>query len=234
MGEADGAPGEDGRQTAEGEHPGEGVVLLGGSGEVGEEAEGGGEEDGDEGTAALVDVGEDPRRLVLLGQGGEGAGGAVDGGVADGEDGDHDDDVHDRVEALDPGVGDGDDEGGGVRVGGVGADEPWVCVGHEQADEDEGDDVEEADAPEDLLDGCGQGFARVGGLGGGESDELRAGEGKGRGHEDGAEAFEAVVEGAGVGPVFAADVAAVGAASDVEDDAEDAGWELAFIAERGG
>ena len=234
MGEADGAPGEDGRQTAEGEHPGEGVVLLGGSGEVGEEAEGGGEEDGDEGTAALVDVGEDPRRLVLLGEGGEGAGGAVDGGVADREDGDHDDDVHDRVEALDPGVGDGDDEGGGVGVGGVGPDEPWVCVGHEQADEDEGDDVEQADAPEDLLDGCGQGFARVGGLGGGESDELGAGKGKGRGHEDGAEAFEAVIEGAGVGPVFAADVAAVGAASDVEDDAEDAGWELAFIAERGG
>ena len=221
--EADGAPGEDRRKAAEGEHPGEGVVLFGRGGEVGQQAEARGEEDGDEGPAALVDVGEHAGCLVLLGEGGEGARGAVDGGVADGEDGDHDDYVHHRVEALDAGVEDGDDERGGVCVGRVGADESGVGVGHEEADEDERDDVEEADAPEDLLDGCGQGFAGVGRLGGGQADELGAGEGEGCGDEDGAEAFEAVVEGAWVGPVFAADVAAVGAASDVEDDAEDAG-----------
>ena len=120
--EADGAPGEDGAETAEGEHPGESVVLPGRSGEVGEQTETGSEEDGDEWAATLIDVGEDLGGLVLLGESGEGAGGAVDGGVADGEDGDHDDDVHDGVEAFDAGVGDGDDEGGGVRVGCVGAD----------------------------------------------------------------------------------------------------------------
>ena len=228
VGQADGAPGEDGGEAAEGEHPGEGVVLFGGSGEVGEEAEAGGEEDGHERTAALVDVGEDPRRLVLLGEGGKGAGGAVDGGVADREDGDHDDDVHDRVQALDAGVEDGDDEGGGVGIGRVSADEASVRVGHEEADENEGDDVEEADAPEDLLDRCGEGLAWVGGLGRCEPDELGAGEGEGSGHEDGTKTFEAVVEGAGVGPVFATDIAAVGATSDIEDNSEDAGWELAF------
>ena len=73
-----------------------------------------------------------------------------------------------------------------------------------------------------MLHGCGEGFARVDGLGCGEPHEFGSAEGEGRGDEDGTEAFEAVVEGAGVEPVLAADVAAVGAASDVEDDSEDA------------
>lgn len=77
-----------------------------------------------------------------------------------------------------------------------------------------------------MLDGCGERFARVGGLGGGETDELGAGEGEGGGDEDGAETLEAVVEGAGVLPEAPADVACVGtavggSAPDVDDDAED-------------
>ncbi len=128
--EADGAPGEDAGETGEGLHPDKGGGRFFADGDEGEEAEGGGEADGDEGPALAVDVGEHLGGLALFGEGAEGARGAVDGGVADGEDGDHDDDVHDGVEAFDAGVCDGDDEWGGFGVGGRGADQARVGVGH--------------------------------------------------------------------------------------------------------
>lgn len=79
------------------------------------------------------------------------------------------------------------------------------------------------DAPERVLDGRGQGLARVGRLGGGEADELGAGEREGGRDEHGADALEAVGERARVLPVAAADVLAVHAlaAADVEDDSDD-------------
>ena len=107
-----------------------------------------------------------------------------------------------------------------MRVVVAGADEARVVVGDEKTDNGEGDDVKEADAPEDLLDGRGEGLTRVAGLCGGETDQFGAGKGEGCGHEDGAEAFETVVEGAWVGPVFTTDVGAVWAAANVEDNAE--------------
>jgi hypothetical protein len=76
--------------------------------------------------------------------------------------------VHDAREDGDAGALDGDDEGGGGRVGGgLGAEEPGVVVRDEEADEGEGNGVEEGDAPKDLLDGAGKGFPWVDGLGGG-------------------------------------------------------------------
>ena len=133
--------------------------------------------------------------MTLFGEGGEGAGGAVDGAVADAEDGEHDDAVHDGGEARDARVGDGDDEGGGFGVRGAAAvQEARVGVGDEEADEGQGHDVEEGDAPEDLFDGGGEGFAWVFGFCGGEADQLGAGEGECCCDEGGAESFEAVVE----------------------------------------
>ena len=185
MRQADAAPGEDRGEAADVEHPGEGGFLRGAGGQVGEQAEGGGERDGRERAAAPVDVREEARRLMLFGQGGEGARRAVHGRVADREHGQHDNAVHDGVEALNPGVGDGDDEGGCTRVVGVGADEARIRVGDEQADEGQRDDVEDADPPEHLLDGRGERFTRVGCLGGGEAHELGAGESEGCRYEGG-------------------------------------------------
>ena len=51
------------------------------------------DEEGDEGTALAVDVGEEAGGLAVRRKGGEGAGGGEGGGVADGEDGDEDDGV---------------------------------------------------------------------------------------------------------------------------------------------
>ncbi len=227
--EADGAPSQNRGKTGDGLHPGKCTVFGTGSREECEEAKGGGDDDGEEGAALAVDVGEEAGGLALVGEGGEGARGAVDGGVADGEDGDHDDDVHDGVEACDSGVVDGDDKGGGFGVRRELADEAGVGVGNQKADEGEGDDVEEADTPEDLLDRCGEGLAGVGGFGCGKTDEFGAGKGKGGGHKDRAEAFEAVVEGAGVLPVAASNKWSVGSSTDVEDYAENAGYLVPFF-----
>jgi hypothetical protein len=108
-----------------------------------------------------------------------------------------------------------------------------VVVRDQQADEGQGDDVEEGDAPKDLLDGGGEGLARVLRLGRGEPDKFGAGEGEGRGDEDGAYAFETVVEGAGVVPKATTDVAVIGEAANVDDDAEEAGG-VPLVAVAGG
>jgi hypothetical protein len=98
------------------------------------------------------------------------------------------------------------------------SEQAGLGVGYEEPDEGQGDDVEEADAPEDLFDSCGERFARVGRLGCCEADEFGAGEGEGSGDKYADEAFEAVVEGSGVRPVFSANVAAGGGAADVDND----------------
>ncbi|KFY71690.1 hypothetical protein V499_08117 [Pseudogymnoascus sp. VKM F-103] len=202
--EADGSPSEDRAESREGKHPTQNRVLLIGVSSVGDEAEGRGGADSDHRAALAIYVAEDLGSLSLVSECGEGA-------------------VHYRGEDSDASVFDGDDEGAGGTVAAVlvAGEEAGVVVGDEEADEGQADDVEEGDAPEDLLDGCGEGFSRVGGLGGGEADEFGAGEGEGRVDEDGAEALEAVAEWAGVDPEFAADVAGGGSADAVDDDAEE-------------
>ena len=77
--EADGAPGEDRAQAGEGEHPGEGNALDRGGGKVSEKAEGGGEEDGDDGAAFPINVGEDLGGLALFCKSSQCARGTIDG-----------------------------------------------------------------------------------------------------------------------------------------------------------
>jgi hypothetical protein len=101
--EAGGEPGEDQAEAGDGEHPGEscGLRAVACGDDEAEEAEGGGDEDADEGPAGAVDIAEGFGRLALFCEGGEGAAGGVDGAVADGEDGDEDYGVHYAGEAGD-------------------------------------------------------------------------------------------------------------------------------------
>lgn len=108
--QADGAPGEDRREAGQGEHPRKGLALLGRRGKEAQEAQHRGDADADYGAAPSVDVGQEARRLPLLGERRQGARRAVHGRVSDRENGDHDDDVHDRVKPTYAGVFDGDDE----------------------------------------------------------------------------------------------------------------------------
>ena len=122
---------------------------------------------------------------------------------------------------------DGDDEGRGAGVGRSGAaEEMGVVVGDQETNEDQGDDVEETDSPEYLLDGCRERTTRVGGLGGCKTNEFCATECECCGDEHGTEASETMVEGSRLIPVLSANVGAVLTAAYVEDYTEDAGDNL--------
>lgn len=109
--------------------------------------------------------------------------------------------INEVAESWDTGIDGSDDEGGGAHVDEVVAAKKALVVPWDQeADEEEGQDVEERDSPEDLLDGAWQSFLRVLALGGRETDELGAGEGESGGDEDAAEAWEAGGEGSWVVP----------------------------------
>lgn len=124
--------------------------------EVGEQADRCRAANCDQRPAFAVYVGQEARCLALLGEGLERSCCAVHGGVGDGEDGDEHDGIHDRIKTLDPGRLDGDNKRG--RLGGnvVGVDESGFCVGDEEADDGDRDNIEDGYAPEYLLDGCGE------------------------------------------------------------------------------
>jgi hypothetical protein len=91
-----------------------------------------------------------------------------------------------------------------------------------QTDDEDGDDVEEEDAPEDVFDDAGDVFVRGRRLAGGDGDGFCAAVGEGGGYEDGGETADAADEGgAGETPVFAADVVVGGVAAGVDGDAEE-------------
>jgi hypothetical protein len=98
-----------------------------------------------------------------------------------------------------------------------------VLAGDVEADDEEGGEVDESDTPESSLDGGGEGLARVGSLGGGETDELSTGEREGGCYEDCTHSFEAVCERSWIPEIFSADVRRVGtfSAAAVENDADD-------------
>ena len=82
-----------------------------------------------------------------------------------------------------------------------------IGIRNKEANESKRDDIEEGDAPEDLLDGGWQGLARIGGLGGGKANKLSAAKSESCSDKDGAETFEAMVECAGMVPVFTTNIA---------------------------
>ncbi len=73
MREAYAAPGEDGGEARERQHPVECVLLLVRGGEEGEQAQHRGDDDGVQGPALAVDVGQERRGLALFGERGQSA-----------------------------------------------------------------------------------------------------------------------------------------------------------------
>lgn len=196
VGQADGAPSEKGGETRQGEQPVKDGRALSVEVNIRQRGEGTDGEDRDERAAGAVNVGEDPGGVALLGERGERAGAAVDGRHTDGQDRDQDDDVHERVVAVEVGVLAHKHErrGGDIGIRVTGAQKARVVVRDQEADEEQTQDVEEGDTPEDLLDGTRERPQGVLGLSCGETDELGSGEGKGGRDEDGAETAEAVSE----------------------------------------
>lgn len=138
--------------------------------------------------------------------------------VARAEDRGHDHGVNKR--ACDLGADHLEHEGEG-RGGGFLGGEAGGGVGDVQADEEDGDDVEEEDTPEDVLDHAGDVLVWRGCLAGSDGNGFRSAVGEGGGYEDGGEATDAADKGgAGETPVFAADVVVVDVAAGVDGDTE--------------
>jgi hypothetical protein len=191
VGEADATPGEEGGKTGERLQPVESDGAAGGQGHEGQGRPHDDEQGGVKRTAGAVDVGEESRCVTLLGKRAECAGATVDTGETDGDDGKHDDDVGEVGEADDTGSLGDDDEWRGLHIDVAAVSEKsLVVVVDEETDEGEGQDVEEGDTPEDLLDRRGKRLARVLGFGCSETDKLGSREGEGCSHEHSAEADE--------------------------------------------
>jgi hypothetical protein len=189
--EADAAPGEEGGKTGEGLQPVERDGAAGGQGHESQGRPGDDEQGGEQRTAGAVNVAEELGGVALLGKRAECAGATVDTGETDGDDGKHDDDVGEVGEADDTGSLGDNDEGRGCHIDVAAVSEKsGVVVVDEETDEGEGQDVEEGDAPEDLLDRRGERLARVLGFGCSETDKLGSREGERCCHEHSAEADE--------------------------------------------
>lgn len=158
----------------------------------GEEAEQGRGEERVDGDAAAVGLAEDGRGRAVRGEAVEGAAGDVEIRVGGGEDEEQDGGVEDVRERVDLGERDGDDEGRGRRagVGAVGERELLVVVGHEHADEEDADEVEDDDTVERELDRARDRLPRVLGFSDRHADQLRSEKGEGRRDESRVEGEE--------------------------------------------
>lgn len=223
---ADGAPSEESGQTGDGKEPvkdnGTGSVQA----DVGDEAEQDEGNDGRQGTARLVNVGEELGSIALLSESSQGSGSTVNTRHTDGQDGHENDEVHEVVEALEASILADKHKGRGLGVGVGGRREQSGIIAIDQdSDEEETEDVEDGDTPEDLLNSTGHVLGGVVRLSSGETNQLGTGEGEGGSDEDGAEALEAVLECTGVVPVTSTPVfvvaTAAGAATADEDKSDD-------------
>lgn len=231
VGKADRAPGEESGQAGNGKKPVKDNGTGGIQADIGDEAEQDEEDDGGQGTARLVDVGEELGSIALLSQSGQGSGSTIHTRDTDGQDGGENDEVHEVVETLQASVLADKHKGRslGVRVGGR-REQSGIITVDQQADEEETKDVKDGNTPEDLLDSTGHVLGGVSRLGSGKTDQLSTGEGEGSGDEDGAEALEAVLERTRVVPVAGTPVLVVSAIlgtttedKDKGDDHEDDG-----------
>lgn len=121
------------------------------------------------------------------------AGGAESARIGDTHDSDQDDGIENGGESLDASQLNGDDERRMTRCGALARVQLAVWRNNE-ANQGKVDDVEDGNAPDDLLGSPRDLLPRVLGLGGGQTSQLGAGVGEGGGDEDAAEAVEAIEE----------------------------------------
>jgi hypothetical protein len=211
---ADGAPREEGSKTGQRNEP----VKDGLSGRshvhITEDTPQKNEDDGEQWATGAIHVCENLGSIALISKSRQGTRTSVDTGDTDGNDRDENDDVHKVVETMETSIARSNDEGG--SIGTRGTKKILVVGANKETDKGKADNVEESNTPEDLSDGTGKRLEGVGSLSGRQTDKLSTGEREGGGDEDGAEALEAILEGARVipqtgSPVFV--VQAVGGAS---------------------
>ena len=229
---ADAAPGEEVGKAGNGQKPSEDGASVFGFVDVGEAAEEEGHDEHDVGTTFGVNTGTDCGTHTTCTESLHGTSCGESARVCDGEDGEGNHCVENGWESFDASQLEGEHERrvAGVAAGGLG--EIVVVRGDDQTQEEERDDVEEGDAPEDLLGGFGDRLARVGGFCCCETDQLSSSEGEGSRNEDGTKSLEAIAERTWLVPIVSTNVASgIGRNStavddNTEDDEADDGSDL--------
>jgi hypothetical protein len=200
VGQADGAPGEEGGKTGKSDQPVENSHTSRGHPHVSETTPQKDECDGVEGTTRAVDVVEDLGSITLVGKRSEGTRSTVYTRHTNGNNGDKNDNIHEAVKTNETGVLGSNDERRSVGSITSSTEQTLVVVPDQKTDKGKTEDVEESDTPEDLTNSTGKRLERVLCLSSGKTDQFGSGEGKGGSDEDGAESLEAVVEGTWIVP----------------------------------
>ena len=201
VGEADGAPGEERREARKGNEPVEDLYT---SGSQRDESERRAANDGDgtpQWTTGAVNVRKDFRCVALLSEGSQCPRTTIDTGKTDTDDCHENDRIDEVAECRDAGVDGDNDEGRGRDVDEcAGAQKTLVIVRDEETNEGQGQDVEQGDTPEYLLDGTWKRLLGCCRFCGCQTDELSTGEREGSSDECSADTGEPISECAGVGP----------------------------------
>lgn len=171
VGDADGAPGEELGNGGEVLEPLEDDGGTLGDGEVGEEGDGGGDEDGVVWDTTLGTLQEELRSLLVLGDTEEVTGTGVQEGVTGRGSGCQNDGVDDGWEDWDSGTVDGDNPRRGCGTSAT-SRKTWLVGWNENTDGEGTEAVEEEDTPEDSLDCLGNVLARVLSFTSGDSNHL--------------------------------------------------------------
>jgi hypothetical protein len=190
VGEADAAPGKESSQTRQRLEPVESDRSTGVQCHEGKRRPCENKDGGPKRSASTVNVSEEAGGVTLFGKRTECTGSTVDTRETDGDDREHNDDVGEVGESDDAGALGDDDERRGFNIDKATAQETRVVVRNEQTNESEGQDVEESDAPENLLDRRRKRPRGVLGLSSSKTDKLSTREGEGGGDEDATEANE--------------------------------------------
>jgi hypothetical protein len=152
VGKADAAPGEECSQTRKRLKPIEGDGSSSVEGHERERRPCEDEDGSPQRSTCTVNVGEKAGRIALLSKRAQCTRATIDTRETNGDDGQHDDDVGEVGEADDASVVSDNDERRGFDVDETTAQESLICVGNEQTDESQRQNVEKGNAPENLLD----------------------------------------------------------------------------------
>jgi hypothetical protein len=142
VGQADGAPGEEGGKTGKSDQPVENSHTSRGHPHVSETTPQEDECDGVEGTTRAVDVVEDLGSIALVGKRSKGTRSTVYTRHTNGNNGDKNDNIHEAVETNESSILGGNDEGRGVGVATSSSKETLIIVLDEKTDKEETEHVE--------------------------------------------------------------------------------------------
>lgn len=163
-----------GDETSDGdnvEEPVESLLTVGAEVHVGEQTHGGGDGSGPVWHSALAGGFEECGGALLLGKTNENSASGVDIGAGCRKHDSEENGVENVGESGDTGELEGNDHGRGAGVG-VTDLKGLVVVRDQDADEEDGEDEKDEDAPEGLANGFGHSYTRVGGLSCTDSAEL--------------------------------------------------------------